>query len=115
MEFHIHELQRLMTLTTDRRTLSWLSEGVSRARKDLCQAKANRKARRQLRRRLARQQRRAIQVRMPRVGLRNIDTLRTDTIAYQDMSRGIGAQDTMEGYLERYWRLQPQINKVSSV
>ena len=46
MEFHICELQRLMTLTADPLTLRWLSEGVSRARNDLRRAKANRKARR---------------------------------------------------------------------
>ena len=116
MEFHILELQRLMTLTADTLTLRWLSEGVSRAGNDLRRAKANRKARRQQRRMLARQQRtRAIQLRLPRVRWYNIDNMRVGTISRQDILSGIGTQVSTEEYLDRYWRLQPQINKVSSV
>ena len=82
MDFHISELQDLMTLTADPLTLRLLSEGVSRARSDLRLARANREVLRKQRILRARQQtRRAIQVRLPSVGWRNINDMRISTIS----------------------------------
>ena len=116
MDFHISVLQALMTLTADPLTLRWLSEGVSRARSDLCRARGNRKVLRKQRRLLARQQsRRAIQVRLPKVGWHNINDTRIGTLSLQDILSAIGTQVSTVEYLKRYWRQQPQINEVSSV